>query len=143
MEVAVIIWLAIVAICVIIELISLGLTSIWFAGGALISAIVAGFNGPVWLQVVLFFVVSIVLLLFTRPIAEKHLNSRLEKTNVESLIGGKAVVISDINNIEGTGQIKLNGIEWTARSASNEIIQSGITVIVKEIQGVKAIVEKE
>ncbi len=143
METAVIIWLVIVAVCVIVEMISLGLTSIWFAGGALISAIVAGFNGPIWLQVVLFFVISILLLLFTRPIAEKHLNSKLEKTNVESLAGTKAIVIADINNLEGIGQIKLNGIEWTARSASNEIIKVGATVIVKEIQGVKAIVEKE
>ncbi len=143
METAVIVWLVIVAVCVIVEMISLGLTSIWFAGGALVSAIVAGFNGPLWLQVVLFFVVSVVLLLFTRPMAEKHLNSKLEKTNLDSLIGSKAIVISTINNLEETGQIKLNGIEWTARSNSDDIIGAGVTVNIIDIQGVKAIVEKE
>lgn len=143
MELEVIIWLVLVAVLVVIEIISLGLTTIWFAGGALVAAIVAGFNGPIWLQVILFLIVSIALLIFTRPLAEKHLNSKLEKTNIDSLVGSKAIVLSTINNIEGTGQIKLNGVEWSAKNVEEDsIITEGTQVIVTEIQGVKAIVKK-
>ncbi|MDE5864281.1 MAG: NfeD family protein [Lachnospiraceae bacterium] len=142
--VQVISWLSLAAIFIVIEIISLGLTTIWFAGGAFVAAIACLCNANLVVQVILFLVVSILLLILTRPLAVKHLDSKTEKTNAESLIGQTAVVLQEINNIEGTGQAKVNGMEWTARAQSDEeIIPAGVQVVIKEIQGVKLIVERK
>ena len=94
------------------------------------------------LQVVLFFVVSMVLLIFTRPIAVKYFNKDRVRTNVESLIGRQAIVVSEINNLEGVGQVTVGGQEWSARSRDDENeIPVGTVVIVCAINGVKLIVE--
>ena len=136
------IWLGIVLLLIILEMISMGLTTIWFAGGALVAAVVSTFGGPLWLQIILFIVVSLVLIFTTRPIAKKHLNTKVEKTNAESLIGKKVQVVETIDNRNSTGKIKVNDVEWTARSSeSSVVIQSGSEVIIREISGVKCIVE--
>lgn len=106
----VIIWLALVLLFVIIEIMTLGLTSIWFAAGALVSALAAMFGAPVWLQVILFIVVSAVLLACTRKFAVKHLNNRLEKTNAESLVGKQSIVIETIDNVAPSG--KSESVMW-------------------------------
>ena len=135
-------WLVLAAIFIVIELVTLGLTTIWFAGGAFIAAIAALLHANLVIQVILFLVVSIVLLVLTRPIAVKHLDSKTEKTNVDALIGKKAVVLQEINNVMDTGQAKVNGMEWTARAKNdNQIIPEGATVTIVEISGVKLIVE--
>ena len=86
--------------------------------------------------------VSLVLIFTTRPIAKKHLNTKVEKTNAESLIGKKVQVVETIDNRNSTGKIKVNDVEWTARSSeSSVVIQSGSEVIIREISGVKCIVE--
>lgn len=138
----VVIWLAIAAVMIIVEIVTLGLTTIWFAGGALISALIACFGDNWFIQLVVFAVVSLVLLIFTRPIAQKHLMKDPEKTNVEGLIGEKAYVTESINNIQSKGAVKLKGVEWTARSFSDEPIAEGEEVIVKAVSGVKLIVSK-
>ena len=99
----VIVWLAILIILVVIEIFTLGLTTIWFAGGALVAILVAALGGPVWLQIIIAAVVSAVLLFFTRPIAMKYFNRDRERTNAESLVGRQAIVISEINNLQGIG----------------------------------------
>ena len=138
-----IIWLIVLIICIGVELGTMGLTSIWFAGGSIPAIIVAAFGGPVWLQILLFLIVSLVLLFFTRPIAVKYFNKDRIKTNAESLIGRTAIVISDINNLEGIGQVTVSGQEWSARSTDEAIqIPTGAVVIVKAINGVKLIVEE-
>ena len=138
-----IIWLIVLIICIGVELGTMGLTSIWFAGGSVPAIIAAAFGGPVWLQVILFLIVSLVLLFFTRPIAVKYFNKDRIKTNAESLIGRTAIVISDINNLEGIGQVTVSGQEWSARSADEAIqIPTGTVVIVRAINGVKLIVEE-
>ena len=140
----VITWLLLAAILIVFELISLGLTTIWFAGGSFVAAIaaLAGANLPV--QIILFFVVSIGLLLLTRPLAVKHLDAKTEKTNAEGLIGQTALVLQEINNLQEVGQVKINGREWSARAKNNEeTILVGEAVKVLEIQGVKLIVERE
>ncbi len=135
----VIVWLAILIILVVIEIFTLGLTTIWFAGGALVAILVAG---PVWLQIIIAAVVSAVLLFFTRPIAMKYFNRDRERTNAESLVGRQAIVISEINNLQGIGQVTINGMEWTARSIMDDhIIEPGEVVIVRGINGVKLLVE--
>ena len=138
-----IIWLVILAVLLIIEIATLGLTTIWFAGGALVAFLVSLVGGPLWLQITLFIVVSFILLVFTRPAAARLLNKKVEKTNVESLPGQKAVVLQEINNIQGTGQVRMNGLEWTARSQSGKIIPKDAIVNVVTVEGVKLIVEEE
>lgn len=138
----VVIWLAIAAAMIIVEIATLGLTSIWFAGGALVSAVVACFNDNWLIQLIVFAIVSLVLLLFTKPIAQKRLMKEPEKTNVEGLIGEKAYVTEEINNIKSKGTVKLKGLEWSARSENDEIIEADTEVVVKAISGVKLIVGK-
>lgn len=136
-------WAVVFAVCIIAEIISLGLTTIWFAGGALASVIVVLCHGSVTLQIIVFAVVSLILLCTTRPFAKNYFNKQMQKTNVESLIGEQAVVIEAIDNIHGSGHVKINGMEWTARSKNNEIIPADTIVKVEEVSGVKLIVSAE
>lgn len=138
----VIVWLAILIILVVIEIFTLGLTTIWFAGGALVAIVVAAVGGPVWLQITLAIIVAMVLLFFTRPIAMKYFNRDREKTNAESLVGRQAIVTGEINNLQGIGQVTVNGMEWTARSIMDgQTIEPGEVVIIRGINGVKLLVE--
>lgn len=139
----VIAWLLLAAIFIIVEIITLGLTTIWFAGGAFIAAIAGACGANLVVQIILFLVVSIVLLVLTRPLAVKHLDSKTEKTNAEALVGQTAIVLQEINNLQDTGQAKINGMEWTARAKNDsDVIPAGASVTIVEIQGVKLIVEK-
>ena len=120
------VWLVLLILFIVAELATMGLTTIWFAGGALIAAIAAALHAPLVLQVALFLIVSIVLLFFTRPIAVKYFNKDRVRTNVESMIGRQAIVISEINNLEGVGQVTV-----------------GTVVVVCAVSGVKLIVEPQ
>ena len=136
------IWLALVILFIIIEMVSLGLTSIWFAGGALISALSAILGAPIWLQVVLFILVSGVLLASTRGLSKTFLEKRLEKTNAEGLIGKTSTVVETIDNASATGKIRLGDVEWTARACNeSQVIEKDTKVIIREIKGVKCMVE--
>ena len=137
-------WLVAAAVFVVIEIMTMGLTTIWFAGGALVGAVMAAVSLPLWSQIIAFVIVSVILLILTRPWALKYLNSRTVRTNADSLIGQTALVKETINNMESKGLVQLNGQDWTARSfEAGEIIPEGSEVIVKEIRGVKLIVERE
>lgn len=136
-------WLLLAAIFIVIEIITLGLTTIWFAGGSFVAAIAAVAGASLPVQVILFVVVSVGLLALTRPLAVKHLDSKTEKTNAEGLVGQTAVVLQEINNLQESGQAKVNGMEWTARAKNTEdIFPKGAVVKIVEIQGVKLIVEQ-
>lgn len=136
------IWLAVLVVCVGIEIATMGLTTIWFAGGALVSAILAALNAPLWLQIVAFFAVSLIMLYLTRPVAVKYFNKDRVKTNVESLIGRQAIVISEIDNLQGIGQVTVGGQEWSARSVKDDVqLPVGSVVVVRSVSGVKLIVE--
>lgn len=138
-----IIWLIVFVILVAVEIATMGLATIWFAGGALVATLVAAIGGPVWLQIAVFVVVSTVLLFFTRPIAVKYFNKERVRTNVESLIGKQAIVISEIENLHGVGQVTVNGQEWSARSSKSDVkIPVGAVVVILAIEGVKLIVEE-
>ncbi len=140
----VVVWLIILVLLVVIEIFTLGLTTIWFAGGALAAIVVAAVGGPVWLQVLVALIVSTVLLFFTRPVAMKYFNRDREKTNAESLVGRQAIVLSEINNLQGIGQVTINGMEWTARTiADGQTIKPGEVVVIRGINGVKLLVERE
>ena len=138
------IWLIILVVCIVVELITMGLTTIWFAGGALIAAIAAALSLPLWLQILLFLAVSLVLLYLTRPVAVKYFNKDRVKTNAESLVGQQAIVISEIDNLQGIGQVTVGGQEWSARSTDdNKKLPVGSVVIIRAISGVKLIVEEK
>ncbi len=135
-------WLLLAAVFIVIEIITLGLTTIWFAGGAFIAALAGLAGANLMIQIALFLVISIVLLVLTRPIAVKYLDSKTEKTNAEALVGKQAVVLQQIDNLKGSGQVKVNGMEWTARAKEDGMIISESEVVkILEIQGVKLIVE--
>jgi membrane protein implicated in regulation of membrane protease activity len=140
----IIIWLVVLLIAIAIELGTMGLTSIWFAGGALIAVIAAAFSLPVWLQILLFLMVSLALMVFTRPIAVKYFNKDRVRTNVESMIGRQAIVISEIDNLQGIGQVTVGGQEWSARSEDEKkCMAAGTVVEVVAVSGVKLIVRED
>ncbi len=138
------IWLIILVACIIIEIVTMGLTTIWFAGGALLAAVAAAFSAPLWLQILLFLIVSLALLYLTRPVAVKYFNKDRVKTNAESLVGQQAIVISEIDNLQGIGQVTVGKQEWSARNVDdNKALPVGSVVIVRAISGVKLIVEEK
>ena len=138
------IWLIVFVACIAIEIITMGLTTIWFAGGSLAAAIVSAIGAPLWLQLVLFFGVSLLLLYLTRPVAVKYFNKDRVKTNAESLVGQQAIVISEIDNLQGIGQGTVNGQEWSARNVrGDERLSVGSVVFIRAISGVKLMVEEK
>lgn len=138
------IWLGVLIVLLLVEIFTLGLTTIWFAGGALLAFVAAEFGAPLPVQIVLFLVVSLVLLIFTRPVALKYFNAKRTKTNSESLVGKKAVVTKEIDNSAAVGEVMINGLVWTARTPEfSGNIAEGSTVTIKAIDGVKLIVEED
>ena len=138
-------WLAIFVILLIIEIVTMGLTTIWFAGGAL-AAMAAGLIGlGTGIQILVFLVVSVLLLVLTRPIAVKYFNQERQKTNAESLIGQQALVLEDIDTLQAAGLVEVRGQEWSAKTDEpNGKIAKKKVVVIEGIQGVKLIVrEKE
>ena len=136
-------WLVVLVVLVIIELLTMGLTTVWFAGGALIATIASLFNAPFALQVILFLLVSALLLFFTRPLAVKYFNKDRVRTNAESLVGRQAIVISEIDNLQGIGQVNVGGVEWSARTRVDGVkLQVGTVATVLAINGVKLVVEE-
>lgn len=136
-----IIWLAALVILLIAEALTLGLTTIWFAGGAAAALAAALLGTNVWVQIGLFLIVSLVLLIFTRPVAVRYMNKSALKTNVDSLTGEQGVVDEEIDNLKGTGKVRLNDVFWTARSENGEVIEKGTVVEILRVDGVKLIVK--
>ena len=137
-----IMWMALVIIFLVVELVTVGLTTIWLAGGALVAFILAAVGADFWIQLVAFFVVSFVLIFFTRPIAVKYFNPRRTRTNSEELIGEIIKVTRRIDNRSAEGTALAKGLEWSARAVSDDmIIEKDTLVKVIRIEGVKLIVE--
>ena len=138
----VVFWLIVLAICAVVELVTMGLTSVWFAGGALVAALIALICPYFWVQVVVFIIVSVLMLIFTKPIAVKFFNKGRIKTNAESLIGQRAIVVSEIDNLKGIGEVTVSGLDWSARTLEDGlVIPEKAVVVIRRIEGVKLIVE--
>lgn len=137
---AAIIWFVLLVLFLFAEANTVSVVSVWFAIGALTAMVTSLLGGQLWLQVVLFFVVSAGLLLALRPIIKKHFTPKLVKTNVDSVIGQKGYTTAAIDNLSATGQVKLGGMYWSARSTSGEPISEGTLVKVDRIEGVKVFV---
>lgn len=137
---AAIIWFVLLVLFLFAEANTVSVVSVWFAIGALTAMVTSLLGGQLWLQVVLFFVVSAGLLLALRPIIKKHFTPKLVKTNVDSVIGQKGYTTAAIDNLSASGQVKLGSMYWSARSTSGEPISEGTLVKVDRIEGVKVFV---
>lgn len=138
------VWVIIIAASIFAEIATLGLTTIWFAGGAAVALGTAIAGGNIWLQIIFFIIVSVVLMVLIRPYAKKRFNIRRTATNVDSILGQTGIVLSEIDNLQSQGLVKIGGQEWTARSMdSSETIAPGEEVIVDRVEGVKVIVRKK
>ena len=140
-------WLILTIALIVLELFTYQFVSIWFAVGALIATVfTAIFPGlDIWWQILIFVTCSLGFLFATRPLVRKILSSRgkAHETNLELVLGKDAVVVEDINNIEGRGAVKINGLVWSARSQSGEDISAGEIVVIEKIEGNKTIVNKK
>lgn len=135
-----IVWAVLLIAFIWVEASTVGLVSVWFAAGSLAAGIASLLGAEIWLQVVLFFCVSGVLLLLLRPMAKKHFTPKLTKTNADAVIGTTGKVLKRIENDAAEGQVKLGAMEWTARSTSGDVIEEGTLVRVNRIEGVKVYV---
>lgn len=134
-------WLIILAVMIVIEIATLGLTTIWFGVGAIGAAVASWMGYGIWIQLIVFAVLSIAAMALCRPFAVRYLNKDKEKTNVEDVVGKTVVVSKQIDNEMASGEVKLNGIEWTARSEDGRVIPENERVTVVAVQGVKLIVK--
>ena len=134
-------WLMAFIILVVMEFLTMGLTTIWFAIGALTAFFASLFGASFWIQIILFLVVSLIVLVVYRPLAVKYVNSRRTKTNVDDLVGKEAKVTEKIDNLNQTGRVVLNGMDWSARTTIGGTIDVDTIVKVIEVKGVKLIVE--
>lgn len=144
MNMQAVVWLVLLVVLLAAEAVTLGLTTIWFAGGALAAFILAMAGAGLPVQIAVFCVISVLLLIFTRPAAARWLNRDRVRTNAGSLIGSTAVVTEAISNLDGKGEVQVHGQFWTARTEEEkEKIETGKTVKIVKISGVKLIVREE
>ena len=137
------IWLGLFILLLVIEIITVGLTTIWFAAGALAALAANVLGADLIIQIIIFLAVSVVLLIFTRPWAEKHLNRKRVRTNYEREIGKVIRITEKVDNLNQTGKSVVDGQEWTVRSKNDsEIFEAGALARVAAVSGVKLIVEK-
>ena len=137
---AAIFWFGLTVVLLIAEAATVTVISLWFAAGALAAMAAALLGGPVWVQILAFLLVSAAALTALRPLVRKHLTPKLTATNIDSVIGSVGIVTVSIDNIAAAGQVKLNGMEWTARSTSGAVIEAGTRIRVDKIEGVKVFV---
>lgn len=142
MELYLIIWLAIVAIMLLIEIFTMGLTTIWFSIGAVAAAVAAGIGAPLGVQILLFVIVSLIVMFLVRPFAVRVVNKERMKTNIEAVIGEQAIVQETIDNQREKGKVVFRGVDWMARSNDNSVIQEGESVQIEEVSGVKLVVKR-
>lgn len=136
------IWLLIAGVFFIAEIITVGFLVFWLGIGALVAMVVSLFTSNIIIQTTVFVISSAILIFSTKPFVKKFLDVKTTNTNAFSIIGKKALVIKEINSIQSTGQIKINGEVWSAETENDEIISEGSEVEILQIKGVKTIVKK-
>lgn len=136
-------WAAAIILFGIAEAVTAQLVSIWFVAGS-VAALIAGLcNAPLIVQAVVFLAVTIFALVITRPLVKKYIRPKKEHTNADKVIGQVGIVAEDIDNIKATGQVKVDGKIWTARSIDNSVIPTGSEIIIDRIEGVKLMVKNK
>ena len=134
------VWLVLLILFAVVEGITVGLVTIWFAAGALVALLSTIFTANIWVQITLFLLVSLVAMAILRPLARKYVLPTVVPTNADRVIGHEAVVTEDIDNLSAKGVAVVFGVAWTARSETGKPIPKGTTVTVKRIEGVKLFV---
>ena len=135
-------WIIAMVVFLVIEAVTVGIVSVWFAIGALFAMVTAMLGANLWVQITVFLIVSAIALYFTRPLVKKFVNNKVEPTNADMLIGKECRVVETIDNLSGTGAVYVDGKTWTARTVDEEIIPVGQLVKAERIEGVKLIVSK-
>lgn len=135
-----IIWTALLIAFIAVEAATVNMVSLWFAGGALVALVASLLSAPVWLQILLFAATSAALLMTLRPVVRKLFTPKLTRTNVDAVVGAEGLVTVPVDNLHGTGQVKIGGMEWTARSADGQPLEVGTRVRVDKVVGVKVYV---
>ena len=135
-------WIIAMVVFLVIEAVTVGIVSVWFAIGALFAMVTAMLGANLWVQITVFLIVSAIALYFTRPLVKKFVNNKVEPTNADMLIGKECRVVETIDNLSGTGAVYVDGKTWTARTVDEEIIPEGQLVKAERIEGVKLIVSK-
>lgn len=133
-------WLVLMVVFILIEVSTVSMVSTWFALGALAALIASLCQAPLWLQIALFVVISVIMLLALRPLAKKYFTPRLMKTNVDAIIGVEGLVTERIDNVTSSGRVKLGHMEWSARSTSGQTLEVGSRIQVDRVEGVKVFV---
>lgn len=133
-------WLVALVIFLVVEGLTVGLTSVWFAAGALAALITSFAIHNIWLEIVSFLVVSFLALLCVRPIACRFMVPKQQPTNADRVIGTEAIVLEEIDNLKACGQVSVGGVIWTARAQDNHPIAKDARVRILRIEGVKLIV---
>lgn len=143
-KISVFVWLGVTVLFAVIELITVQLTTVWFALGAFIAMLLAVFGvDNLAVQITVFAVVSAAALILTRPLVKKFINQKAQPTNADMAIGKTGIVTDTIDEITGKGEVKLGAAVWSAKSADGREIPKGTKVKVLRIEGVKLIVETE
>lgn len=140
MNMEAILWFGAALIFLLVEANTVAVVSAWFCLGALGAMVAALCGAPLWLEIVIFLVVSALSLAAFRPLVKKHFNGKVQKTNIDAVIGSVGTVLEPIDNISATGRVKLGGMEWSARSTDGTPISEGTIVKVDRIEGVKVFV---
>lgn len=136
-----VLWAAAVILFAVVEAGTVNLVSVWFVGGALAALAVSLLGGTLWLQITVFFAVSVILLASLRPFVRKYVTPKKTATNADMVLGQEAYVLEAVDNLRGTGAVKLGGKVWTARSLHETALPEGTLVKVVKIEGVKLYVE--
>ena len=140
----VIVWAVALVVFLVIEALTVGITAVWFAAGALAAFICALVSpGTVWLQCAWFVVVSAASLIITRPLVRKYVNGRRQPTNADRVIGHPCKVVETIDNVAGSGAVSVDGKVWTARTVDSSVIPAGEIVMAEAIEGVKLLVRRQ
>lgn len=138
-----VLWLVLLIAFAGIEGITAGLVSIWFCAGSLVALLSTWLGASLPVQIALFVLVSLITMALVRPMARKWMTPRLEKTNADRILDQEGVVVEEINNLRAQGQVKIGGVVWTARSATEGTLPVGTKICVERIEGVKAIVRRK
>ena len=141
MELMWLIWIGLMVVFAIVEASTVSMVSLWFIGGSLGGLIVTLLGGGIWLQIVVFLAVSVALLSCLRPFVRKYVTPKKTATNVDMVLGRSAYLTQTVDNLRGTGALKLDGKEWTVRSADESILPEGTLVKIVKLEGVKLYVE--
>ena len=134
-------WVVMLVVLIVVEAVTAQMVTIWFAAGAAAAIAAEILGAQVWLQWIVFVAVSAVALVATRPLVRKLTKTKIQPTNADRCIGQTAVVVEEINNLEGKGQVHVNGIVWSARSSDGSVFKKDERVTVEKIDGVKLIVK--